>query len=208
MKSAIITGVTGQDGSYLAELLLSKGYEVHGMIRRHSTPCTQRIDHIVDANFHLHYGDTTDSMSITNLIRDVQPDEFYNLAAQSHVDTLNELYNFRNDISCSVKWLREDESGNISMANRKFVFEADAAFDGLQDNLNRKFDKATLFKILANNDGSTPLAAKVFKRQFLADNGIRFDDGDDAIQMFAANAMLKADEIIFTPNPFYIAPRK
>lgn len=85
MKSAIITGVTGQDGSYLAELLLSKGYEVHGLIRRHSTPCTQRIDHIVDANFHLHYGDTTDSLSITNLIRDVQPDEFYNLAAQSHV---------------------------------------------------------------------------------------------------------------------------
>lgn len=124
-------------------------------------------------------------------------------------NTLNELYNFRTDISCSVKWLREDESGNISMAaNRKFVFEADAAFDGLQDNLNRKFDKATLFKILANNDGSTPLAAKVFKRQFLADNGIRFDDGDDAIQMFAANAMLHADEMIFTPQVFYIAPRK
>lgn len=85
MKSAIITGVTGQDGSYLAELLLSKGYEVHGLIRRHSTPCTQRIDHIDDANFHLHYGDLTDSLSLTNLIREVQPDEFYNLAAQSHV---------------------------------------------------------------------------------------------------------------------------
>ena len=84
-KVSLITGITGQDGSYLAELLLSKGYEVHGLIRRHSTPCTQRIDHIVDANFHLHYGDTTDSMSITNLIREVQPDEFYNLAAQSHV---------------------------------------------------------------------------------------------------------------------------
>lgn len=85
MKSAIITGVTGQDGSYLAELLLSKGYEVHGLIRRHSTPCTQRIDHIDDANFHLHYGDMTDSLSLTNLIRDVKPDEVYNLAAQSHV---------------------------------------------------------------------------------------------------------------------------
>lgn len=85
MKSAIITGVTGQDGSYLSEFLLSKGYEVHGLIRRHSTPCTQRIDHIKDANFHLHYGDLTDSLSIANLIRDVQPDEFYNLAAQSHV---------------------------------------------------------------------------------------------------------------------------
>ena len=85
MKSAIITGVTGQDGSYLSELLLSKGYEVHGLIRRHSTPCTERIDHIDSANFFLHYGDVTDSLCLTNLIRDVQPDEFYNLAAQSHV---------------------------------------------------------------------------------------------------------------------------
>ncbi len=85
MKTAIITGVTGQDGSYLAELLLSKGYEVHGLIRRHSTPCTERIDHIDDANFFLHYGDVTDSSGLSNLIRKIQPDEIYNLAAQSHV---------------------------------------------------------------------------------------------------------------------------
>ena len=85
MKSAIITGITGQDGSYLAEFLLSKGYEVHGLIRRHSTPCTQRIDHINDAKFFLHYGDVTDSLCLTNLIQKIQPDEIYNLAAQSHV---------------------------------------------------------------------------------------------------------------------------
>lgn len=85
MKSAIITGVTGQDGSYLAELLLAKGYEVHGLIRRHSTPCTERIDHISDKNFYLHYGDVTDSLCLTKLLKDVQSDEFYNLAAQSHV---------------------------------------------------------------------------------------------------------------------------
>lgn len=85
MKSAIITGVTGQDGSYLAELLLSKGYEVHGLIRRHSTPCTERIDHITDANFFLHYADMTDSSSLSNLVKKIQPDEVYNLAAQSHV---------------------------------------------------------------------------------------------------------------------------
>ncbi len=75
--------MTGQDGSYLAELLLSKGYEVHGLIRYNSTPCTERIDHIDDANFFLHYGDVTDSLRMMNLIRDVQPDEVYNLAAQS-----------------------------------------------------------------------------------------------------------------------------
>ena len=82
MKRALITGVTGQDGSYLAELLLSKGYEVHGLIRRHSTPGTKRIDHIVNEKFFLHYGDVTDSLCLTNLIRTIQPDEIYNLAAQ------------------------------------------------------------------------------------------------------------------------------
>lgn len=85
MKSALITGVTGQDGSYLTELLLSKGYEVHGLIRRHSTPCNDRIAHINDTNFFLHYGDLTDSSGLNNLIREIQPDEVYNLAAQSHV---------------------------------------------------------------------------------------------------------------------------
>lgn len=90
MKKAIITGVTGQDGSYLAELLLSKGYEVHGIRRRSSYPTTSRIDHIIDNPmysdlFHLHYGDLTDSVSLSRIINNVLPDEFYNLAAQSHV---------------------------------------------------------------------------------------------------------------------------
>lgn len=86
MKKAIITGISGQDGSYLAELLLSKGYEVHGIIRRHSTPSTGRIDHIFN-DLHLHYGDVTDASSTSNTIDEVKPDEIYNLAAQSHVRT-------------------------------------------------------------------------------------------------------------------------
>ena len=86
MKKAIITGINGQDGSYLAELLLDKGYEVHGTIRRSSSFNTWRIDHIrSDVNFHWHYADVTDPVSISNLISTIQPDEFYNLAAQSHV---------------------------------------------------------------------------------------------------------------------------
>ena len=90
-KRALITGVTGQDGSYLAELLISKGYEVHGVIRRSSTFNTSRIDHIYQdphqsgANLFLHYGDLTDGVNLTNLIREIKPDEVYNLAAQSHV---------------------------------------------------------------------------------------------------------------------------
>ncbi|WP_196599555.1 GDP-mannose 4,6-dehydratase [Pectinatus frisingensis] len=90
MKKALITGITGQDGSYLAEMLLDKGYEVHGIIRRHSTICTERIDHLYDdeslqGRFFLHYGDLTDSCNLTALIQKIRPDEIYNLAAQSHV---------------------------------------------------------------------------------------------------------------------------
>lgn len=91
MKVAFITGITGQDGSYLAELLLSKGYEVHGLIRRSSSFNTGRIDHIYEdphqtnPRLRLHYGDLLDGVGITNLIREIQPDEVYNLAAQSHV---------------------------------------------------------------------------------------------------------------------------
>lgn len=91
MKRALITGVTGQDGSYLSEFLLSKGYEVHGVKRRASSFNTQRIDHIYqdihekDKKFILHYGDMTDSTNLVKLVYEIQPDEIYNLAAQSHV---------------------------------------------------------------------------------------------------------------------------
>ena len=86
MKKALITGVTGQDGSYLAEFLLEKDYEVHGIVRRASTEKKERIDHLEgNLNFHLHYGDLTDSLSLVKIISKVEPDEIYNLAAQSHV---------------------------------------------------------------------------------------------------------------------------
>jgi GDPmannose 4,6-dehydratase len=90
-QKALITGITGQDGSYLAELLLSKGYEVHGLIRRSSTFNTSRIDHIYqdphdsDPKLFLHYGDLIDGVGLTNLVRDIKPTEVYNLGAQSHV---------------------------------------------------------------------------------------------------------------------------
>ena len=90
-KVALITGVTGQDGSYLAELLLEKGYEVHGIKRRASSFNTERVDHIYqdphsgNPKFHLHYGDLTDSSNLTRILQEVQPDEVYNLGAMSHV---------------------------------------------------------------------------------------------------------------------------
>lgn len=99
MKKALITGVTGQDGSYLAELLLGKGYEVHGMIRRSSVDYRERISHIENnENFHLHYGDLSDSMSLMSVIGSVRPDEIYNLAAQSHVQVSFDVPEYTADV--------------------------------------------------------------------------------------------------------------
>lgn len=103
-KRALITGVTGQDGSYLAEFLLGKGYEVHGIKRRASSLNTQRVDHIYEdphtdnARFRLHYGDLTDSSNLTRIVSEVQPDEVYNLGAQSHVAVSFEAPEYTADV--------------------------------------------------------------------------------------------------------------
>ena len=91
-RTALITGITGQDGSYLAELLLEKGYDVHGLVRRSSSLNRARIDHLAgNPNLHLHYGDLTDGVSLVNLVRGYEPDEVYNLGAQSHVQVSFEM---------------------------------------------------------------------------------------------------------------------
>ena len=104
MRKALVTGITGQDGSYLAELLLAKGYEVHGIIRRASTFNTHRIDHLyrdphdAGVSLFLHYGDLTDGSQLARLIRKIQPDEIYNLAAQSHVQVSFEQPEYTGDV--------------------------------------------------------------------------------------------------------------
>jgi len=105
MKKALITGITGQDGSYLAELLLQKGYEVHGVIRRASSFNTSRIDHIYNdphsrgANLKLHYGDLADSVQMVKLLYDLKPDEIYNLGAQSHVRVSFDIPEYTGDVT-------------------------------------------------------------------------------------------------------------
>ncbi|WP_372886124.1 GDP-mannose 4,6-dehydratase [Shimia sp.] len=107
MKKALITGVTGQDGSYLAEFLLEKGYEVHGIKRRASSFNTQRIDHIfqdphtTNSRFKLHYGDLTDTSNLTRILREVEPDEVYNLGAQSHVAVSFEAPEYTADVDAT-----------------------------------------------------------------------------------------------------------
>jgi len=104
MKKALITGITGQDGSYLAELLLAKGYEVHGVIRRASTFNTSRIDHLYSdphvngVRLHLHYGDLADSVQMVKLLYELQPDEIYNLGAQSHVRVSFDVPEYTGDV--------------------------------------------------------------------------------------------------------------
>lgn len=99
MKKALITGVTGQDGSYLAELLLEKGYEVHGVIRRSSIDYRERISHLEDnTKFRLHFGDLSDSISLVKIIGEIKPDEIYNLAAQSHVQVSFDVPEYTADV--------------------------------------------------------------------------------------------------------------
>ena len=125
MKKALITGITGQDGSYLAEFLLEKGYEVHGIIRRASTFNTQRIDHIYqdphedDVKLHLHYGDLTDASNLSRLVEKINPDEIYNLAAQSHVAVSFEMPEYTTDVD-AMGTLRLLDAIKESEINTKF----------------------------------------------------------------------------------------
>ena len=139
-KIALITGITGQDGSYLAELLLEKEYEVHGLIRRSSSFNTERIEHLYmndliedmhkKRNFYLHYADMTDSMSITRLIREIKPTEIYNLAAQSHVQVSFEVPEYTADADAigtlrileAVRFLEMEKSCRIYQASTSELF--------------------------------------------------------------------------------------
>ena len=122
-KIALITGISGQDGSYLAELLLEKGYEVHGIIRRSSSINTNRINHIYD-DINLHYGDLTDSTNIVRVIQKVQPDEIYNLGAQSHVKVSFEMPEYTADVD-AVGTLRILEAVRLlGMEDRVRIYQA------------------------------------------------------------------------------------
>lgn len=134
MKKALITGITGQDGSYLAELLLDKGYEVHGLIRRSSYPNTKRIDHIFN-DLYLHYGDITDPISISNIINKIQPDEIYNLCAMSHVQISFELPQYVSQVD-AIGTLNVLESvKNYSPHSKIYQASTSELYGGISNNM-------------------------------------------------------------------------
>jgi GDPmannose 4,6-dehydratase len=146
MKTALITGVTGQDGSYLAELLLEKGYTVHGIKRRSSSFNTQRIDHLyIDqherhVNFKLHYGDLTDSTNLIRIIQEVQPDEIYNLGAMSHVKVSFDSPEYVANVD-GIGTLRILEAVRILGLEKKTrIYQASTSelYGGLEENKNEK----------------------------------------------------------------------
>ena len=136
MPIAFITGVSGQDGSYLAEYLLAKGYEVHGLVRRSSSVTTWRLDHLyqapqeVERRFQLHYGDLGDSSALARLIREIQPDEVYNLAAQSHVKVSFEMPEFTTDI-VGTGVIRLLEAIRMNSSQTKFYQASSSEMFGL-----------------------------------------------------------------------------
>jgi GDPmannose 4,6-dehydratase len=136
MKKAFITGIGGQDGSYLSELLLEKGYEVHGLMRRSSTPNTSRISHILN-RLVLHSGDMTDGGSLRNILRDVQPDEVYNLAAQSHVRTSFESPEYTANTD-ALGTLRLIEAARICGSDPKFYQASTSELFGMTETPQRE----------------------------------------------------------------------
>lgn len=141
MKKALITGVTGQDGSYLAEFLLDKGYEVHGIKRRASSFNTQRVDHIYqdihieDKNFILHFGDLTDGSNLTALIIKIQPDEIYNLAAQSHVAVSFEAPEYTADVDAlgTLKLLEAIRIAGLEKSTKFYQASTSELFGEVQE---------------------------------------------------------------------------
>lgn len=146
MKTALITGITGQDGSYLAELLLEKGYNVHGIKRRASSFNTQRIDHLYmdqhekNVNFKLHYGDLTDSTNLIRIIQEIQPDEIYNLGAMSHVKVSFDSPEYVGNVD-GLGTLRILEAVRILGLEKKTrIYQASTSelYGGLEENKNEK----------------------------------------------------------------------
>ena len=218
-KKALITGITGQDGSYLAEFLLNKNYIVHGIKRKSSTFNTTRIDHIykdfhTSSNFKLHYGDLTDSNSIFNLVNKIRPDEIYNLGAQSHVGHSFEIPEYTSQVS-GLGTLRMLEAMRfLNLKKTKFYQASTSELFGEKPNKINSFDENSLM-VPKSPYGVSKLYSyyitKVYREAygFYACNGILFNHESPRrgetfvtrkITMFFAKKILGSKEILYLGN--------
>jgi len=218
-KIALITGITGQDGSYLAELLLKKGYIVHGIKRKSSTFNTSRIDHIykdfhTKSNFFLHYGDLADSNSIVNVISKVRPNEIYNLGAQSHVGHSFEIPEYTSEVT-GLGTLRVLEAMRfLNLKKTKFYQASTSELFGEKPNKVNSFDEKSLM-VPKSPYGVSKLFSyyitKIYREAygFYACNGILFNHESPRrgetfvtrkITMFFAKKILGSSEILYLGN--------
>ncbi len=218
-KKALITGITGQDGSYLAEFLLKKGYIVHGIKRKSSTFNTSRIDHIYKdfhqaSNFFLHYGDLTDSNSIVNVISKIKPHEIYNLGAQSHVGHSFEIPEYTAEVT-GIGTLRVLEALKfLNLKNTKFYQASTSELFGEKPNKINSFDEKSLM-VPKSPYGVSKLfsyyTTKVYREAygFYACNGILFNHESPRrgetfvtrkITMYFAKKFLGSKEILYLGN--------
>ena len=218
-KKALITGITGQDGSYLAEFLLNKDYIVHGIKRKSSTFNTSRIDHIykdlhVKSNFRLHYGDLADSNSIVNIINIVKPDEIYNLGAQSHVGHSFEIPEYTSEVT-GLGTLRVLEAMRFLKLKKTKFYQASTSelFGQKPDNLN-SFNENSIM-IPKSPYGVAKLYSywitKVYREayNFFASNGILFNHESPRrgetfvtrkITMYFAKKILGSSDVLYLGN--------
>ncbi len=218
-KKALITGITGQDGSYLAEFLLNKGYIVHGIKRKSSTFNTNRIDHIykdfhTKSNFRLHYGDLADSNSIVNVINKVKPNEIYNLGAQSHVGHSFEIPEYTSEVT-GLGTLRVLEAMRfLNLKKTKFYQASTSELFGEKPNKTNSFDEKSLM-VPKSPYGVSKLYSyyitKVYREAygFFACNGILFNHESPRrgetfvtrkITMFFAKKILGSKDILYLGN--------
>ena len=218
-KIALITGITGQDGSYLAEFLLSKNYIVHGVKRKSSTFNTSRIDHIykdlhTSTNFKLHYGDLTDSNSIFNLVNKIRPDEIYNLGAQSHVGHSFEIPEYTSEVS-GLGTLRMLEAMRfLNLKKTRFYQASTSELFGEKPNKINSFDENSLMTPKSPYGVSKLYSyyiTKVYREAygFYACNGILFNHESPRrgetfvtrkITMFFAKKIFGSKEILYLGN--------
>ena len=214
MKTALITGITGQDGSYLSEFLLENGYEVHGILRRSSVEKKERIEHLMgNKSFHLHYGDMTDSISLIKIIMKIEPDEIYNLAAQSHVKVSFEVPEYTADADAlgTLRILEAIRTAKLEKSCRFYQASTSELFGKVQEKHQNEITQFYTYRPYAVAKQYAYWIVKNYREAYkiFATNGILFNHESERrgetfvtrkITLAAARIALKKQDKLFLGN--------